>query len=39
MLTLLANEDCLDKALPTINASKAQVVVVCPRGKSGAKNS
>jgi len=29
----------LDKALPTINTSKAQVIVLCPRGKSGAKNS
>ena len=29
----------LDKTLPAINASKAQVVVLCPRGKSGAKNS
>ena len=29
----------LDKALPTIKASTAPVVVVCPRGKSGAKNS
>lgn len=29
----------LDKALPLINASKAPVVVLCPRGKSGAKNS
>ena len=29
----------LDKALPMITASKTKVVVVCPRGKSGAKNS
>lgn len=29
----------LDKALPAITASKAPVVIVCPRGKSGAKNS
>ena len=29
----------LDKALPIIQASKDPVVVVCPRGKSGAKNS
>jgi len=29
----------LDKALPAINGSKAPVVVLCPRGKSGAKNS
>ncbi|MBU4119602.1 MAG: rhodanese-like domain-containing protein [Proteobacteria bacterium] len=29
----------LDKALPTINGGKAQVIVLCPRGKSGAKNS
>jgi len=29
----------LDKALPAINASSAPVVIVCPRGKSGAKNS
>ena len=29
----------LDKALPAINASKAKVMVVCPRGKTGAKNS
>jgi len=29
----------LDKALPVINGSKAQVIVLCPRGKSGAKNS
>ncbi|MHB1184099.1 MAG: rhodanese-like domain-containing protein [Desulfobulbia bacterium] len=29
----------LDKALPAINGSKAQVIVLCPRGKSGAKNS
>jgi len=29
----------LDKALPAISASKAPVVIVCPRGKSGAKNS
>lgn len=29
----------LDKTLPTIKASKDPVVVVCPRGKSGAKNS
>jgi rhodanese-related sulfurtransferase len=28
----------LDKALPAINASSAPVVIVCPRGKSGAKN-
>ena len=29
----------LNKALPAINASKAPVIVLCPRGKSGAKNS
>ena len=29
----------LDKALPIIKASKDPVVVVCPRGKTGAKNS
>ena len=29
----------LDKTLPTISASNAPVVVICPRGKSGAKNS
>jgi len=29
----------LDKALAIINASKAPVTVLCPRGKSGAKNS
>jgi len=29
----------LDKALPAITASKAPVVIICPRGKSGAKNS
>ena len=29
----------LDKALPAIKASTAPVVVICPRGKSGAKNS
>jgi len=29
----------LNKALPAINGSKAPVVVLCPRGKSGAKNS
>ena len=29
----------LDKALTIIKASKDPVVVVCPRGKSGAKNS
>lgn len=29
----------LDKALPAINASKGPVTVLCPRGKSGAKNS
>jgi rhodanese-related sulfurtransferase len=29
----------LDKALTVIKASKAPVVVVCPRGKTGAKNS
>ncbi len=29
----------LDKALAVIKASKDPVVVVCPRGKSGAKNS
>lgn len=29
----------LDKTLPIIKASKAPVVVICPRGKSGAKNS
>ena len=29
----------LDKALATISSSKATVIVICPRGKSGAKNS
>ena len=29
----------LDKTLPAINGSKAPVVVLCPRGKGGAKNS
>lgn len=29
----------LDKTLPIIKASKDPVVVVCPRGKTGAKNS
>ncbi|MBJ6727961.1 rhodanese-like domain-containing protein [Geomesophilobacter sediminis] len=29
----------LDQALAVIKASKAPVVVICPRGKSGAKNS
>ncbi len=29
----------LDKTLPIINASKDPVVVICPRGKTGAKNS
>ena len=29
----------LDKTLPAIIASSAPVVIVCPRGKSGAKNS
>lgn len=29
----------LDKTLPIIKASKDPLVVVCPRGKSGAKNS
>jgi rhodanese-related sulfurtransferase len=29
----------LNKTLPAINGSKAQVIVLCPRGKSGAKNS
>lgn len=29
----------LDKAIPAIAATRAPVVVVCPRGKSGAKNS
>lgn len=29
----------LDKTLPIINASDAPVVVLCPRGMSGAKNS
>lgn len=29
----------LDKTLPVIKTSKDPVVVVCPRGKSGAKNS
>lgn len=29
----------LDKTLAVIKASKAPVVVLCPRGKSGAKNS
>ncbi len=28
----------LDKALPVINKSNDPVVIVCPRGKSGAKN-
>ena len=28
----------LDKTLTIINASKAPVVVICPRGKTGAKN-
>jgi rhodanese-related sulfurtransferase len=29
----------LDKALSSINATKAPVIVICPSGKSGAKNS
>jgi rhodanese-related sulfurtransferase len=29
----------LDKALPAISSSSAPVVIICPRGKSGAKNS
>jgi rhodanese-related sulfurtransferase len=29
----------LDKTLPVINASSAPVVIICPRGGSGAKNS
>jgi rhodanese-related sulfurtransferase len=29
----------LDKSLPAINASTAPVVIICPRGGSGAKNS
>lgn len=29
----------LDKVLTMIKASKDQVIVICPRGKSGAKNS
>ncbi len=29
----------LDKVLPIISQSKAPVIVICPRGKSGAKNS
>ena len=29
----------LDKMLPVINGSKAPAVVLCPRGKGGAKNS
>ena len=29
----------LDKTLPVINASTAPVVIICPRGGSGAKNS
>ncbi len=29
----------LDKTLPIIKASKDPVVVICPRGKTGAKNS
>jgi len=29
----------LDSALTVINASKSPVIVVCPRGKTGAKNS
>ena len=29
----------LDKVLPMISQSKALVIVICPRGKSGAKNS
>jgi rhodanese-related sulfurtransferase len=29
----------LDAALPVINASSAPVVIICPRGGSGAKNS
>jgi len=29
----------LDKTLPVIKVSKAPVIIVCPRGKGGAKNS
>lgn len=29
----------LDKVLPMISQSKAPVIVICPRGKTGAKNS
>jgi rhodanese-related sulfurtransferase len=29
----------LDKTLPIISASSAPVVIICPRGKGGAKNS
>lgn len=29
----------LDKVLPIISQSKAPVIVICPRGKTGAKNS
>jgi rhodanese-related sulfurtransferase len=29
----------LDKSLAAINANQAPVIVICPRGKSGAKNS
>lgn len=29
----------LDKTLPVINSSSAPVVIICPRGGSGAKNS
>lgn len=29
----------LDKVLPLISQSKAPVIVICPRGKTGAKNS
>jgi rhodanese-related sulfurtransferase len=34
-----AEKQLLNKALPEINASAAPVVIVCPRGGSGAKNS
>jgi rhodanese-related sulfurtransferase len=34
-----AEKQFLNKALPDINASAAPVVIVCPRGGSGAKNS
>ncbi len=28
----------IDKTLPVINASKSEVVIICPRGRSGASN-